>query len=988
MITSRYIKLVTALLVCISLLICAYMVFAAQTRQIEQISQTAKITEYQKRLFQGELIIIDIQVQEDDWQTLLDNARDKDWINADLIINGEFFSFVGIRVKGNSNIAKVISSDSDRFSLQVKFNKYVKGQTYYGLDTFCLNNLIYDATYMKEYMAFEIMDYIGVPTPLRNYANVSVNGESYGLYLALERYNEAFLDRVYGSSSGQLYNVKNTKGKNDFYGGSLLYNGDDVSNYPEIFNNKVFGNKSDKHDKLVIEAILNLNEGANLSQHFDIDEVLRYLAALSVISSTNSYATYQGQNYYIHVRDGKLSILPWSFGQAFGGILPTDEFYVSKIINIPIDSPVLGVEMVDRPLINNLLAIPEYRDSYHMYLRQIIDGFFASGIFDETIAMLDKKISQHIIGDDIGFASYEAYTYAVAALHEFGILRSLSIEGQLSGIIPSTLDSQNIDRSLLVDVSHFDYSPLAGSSSSSSLWSFDNISQIINQHIGDMKSQIFLENDEIRSDNADIIISNQTATIKSGGIYEISGTLENGQIIVNATAADVVLILNNVDITCTYSSPIYIYDCNTITIYTPENTINILTDGAKYNFDNRLFSQSNDEPNACLYSKSDMFITGGGTLHISANYNNGITSKDNLKIENATIHLLAKNNGINGRDSCEIIDSDILVQCGGDAIRSTYDMDDTRGIVSISNSTLNLNAGKDGISAQTHLSIFSGDIKIISGGGSTNRTSSSYSTKGMKAGKIIEISGGVISIDSSDDGIHCDDTIDISEGHITISAKDDGIHADKIINISGGFIDIVTSYEGIEGREINISGGYIKIFAIDDAISCASPQVSHSGFFDITRYQPTNNEKLSVHISGGYVEIYSTGDGIDSNGSLIISGGTVISIINAAGIPGSFAIDTDGGFTLTGGTVIAGGTAAIYQFPVNSPLSSISVPNVTEGMHILIKSPSEIIFDYTADHDATSTIFFHEKLIDGDIYTVVLNGIESETTAGTRRLPR
>lgn len=178
---------------------------------------------------------------------------------------------MGMRTKGNSSLSQVIQmEDSDRYSFHFKFNKYQKGQTYYGLDSFCINNLIDDNTYMKDYLSYHIMNFIGVPTPLMNYARVCVNGEDLGFYIALERYEKSFLDRVYDSSGGQLYNVKvqmgqeggnPPEGNNRQNGGSLVYTDDNISSYSSIFDNAEFKKNSDKDKERVIRALKILNEG-------------------------------------------------------------------------------------------------------------------------------------------------------------------------------------------------------------------------------------------------------------------------------------------------------------------------------------------------------------------------------------------------------------------------------------------------------------------------------------------------------------------------------------------------------------------------------------------------------------------------------------------------------------------------------------------------------------------------------------------------------
>ena len=450
MIDNKHINKIVAVAVIFALLFCAAIIYAANAYD------SSHITEYQKKLFNGEIATIDIQVDSKDWQDLLDNAEEKDYISGDLVINGEVFDSVGIRAKGNSNLTQIADSESDRYSLNIKFNKYVKGQTYYGLDSLSLNNLIDDPTYTKEYLSYDIMRYIGVPTPLTNYAKITVNGEDYGFMLLLERYDYAFLDRVYDSSKGHLYNVKkdmDTSDEFDMTGGSLVYSGDDIGSYASIFKNAVFGKTDEKDNQRVIMAIKNLNEGTELEQYWDVDEILRYFAAHTAIVNLNSYISAESQNYYIYERDGKLTILPWSYNEAFGGNLKTNSKTLD-VVNLPIDTPVYGVDvdMEDRPLLNVLLAIPEYKEKYHGYLNQIVEGYFDSGLFEKTIDDLDAKIGDYVKTDVSAFHTYGQYKESLPKLIELGRLRAQSIAGQLDASIPSTTAGQNADKSALIDI--------------------------------------------------------------------------------------------------------------------------------------------------------------------------------------------------------------------------------------------------------------------------------------------------------------------------------------------------------------------------------------------------------------------------------------------------------------------------------------------------------------------------------------------------------
>jgi len=455
-------------------------------------------------MFGEEIIKLDIQVDNDDWQALLNNAQAKEWISGDLIINGERFGNVGIRAKGNSSLSMGMRSDDARYSLQFKFNKYVKGQTYYGLDTFCINNLMGDATYMKDYISYEIMHYIGVATPLVNYANVTVNDTSYGFCTALERYDKAFLDRVYSTSAGQLYNVKIGMGMRGNFedmwqdipnempdrqpgnrgadggmgmggfggrngdgmgmggfggrngGGSLVYTDDSISSYSAIFDNAIF-NASDKDKLRVIKALENLGAGTDLEKYFDVDEILRYFAAHTFVVNLDSYTSNMQQNYYIYERDGKITVLPWDYGLAFGGFQSGN---ASSVVNFPIDTPVSGVNMEDRPLLNKLLEVDEYRERYHEYLRQIVEVYVEGGLFESTINAIDAKINKYVKNDVSAFYTYEQYEAALPQLIKLCRFRAESIKGQLAGTIPSTSSGQNADSSTLIDASSLDLTAL------------------------------------------------------------------------------------------------------------------------------------------------------------------------------------------------------------------------------------------------------------------------------------------------------------------------------------------------------------------------------------------------------------------------------------------------------------------------------------------------------------------------------------------------
>lgn len=306
---------------------------------------------------------------------------------------------------------------------------------------------------------------------------------------------------------------------------------------------------------------------------------------------------------------------------------------------------------------------------------------------------------------------------------------------------------------------------------------------------------------------------NGIVTITEGGTYEISGTSEGGQICVKAPDEDVTLILKNVSVTSSSGSPFVILKANSVTLSLPDGTESTLTDSETYN--------SDEDADACLYSKADLTIEGTGRLTVNANYKNGITGKDTLTIRDSTLSVTAANHGITGKDSLTAENASLTVQSGGDAIRSTNNEDGALGFILLTDCALDLTAAEDGVQAETVLTIDGGSYAIITAGGSDGAIDEDTSAKGLKAGTQVTISDGAFDLDCCDDAIHSNGNVDISGGSFTLSAGDDGIHADDTVTVTNGAIDILKSYEGMEGVTVNIEGGDINIVSSDDGINAA-----------------------------------------------------------------------------------------------------------------------------------------------------------------------
>ena len=506
MIDNKRLTAISLVSVVLSVLICAVLTVLAYSPAAETLSATSEPL-YAEKIFGAEIIRIDISADEADWQEMLDNAMSEEYIMADIAVNGTKFSNVGIRPKGNNSLQQVASSDSDRYSFKIKFDEYADGQTCFGLDMLVLNDMLGDASCMKEYTTFDMMREMGVETPYFGYAMITLNGDDWGLYFALEAYNDSYKQRVSGDGSGKLYNVKmsagggfgggspenvfperpdkdfpakgekaekaeaaENPGENGFpkgfgkgggmgfmggmgastNGGSLVYTDDEISSYSAIFENAVGKAPAEEDCQRVITALKALNEGTDIEKYFDADEILRYLAVHTFVVNLDSYSSGMAQNYYIYECGGVLQILPWDYNYAWGAFQSGS---ASDVVNFPVDTPVSGVEMSERPLIAKLFENEEYLERYHGYLRELVENYFTNGKFNDKVDELDNLIGAYVQKDPTAFYTYEEYQTALAAFKTLGNLRAESVSGQLDGDVPSTTEGQKAAPDMLIDAS-------------------------------------------------------------------------------------------------------------------------------------------------------------------------------------------------------------------------------------------------------------------------------------------------------------------------------------------------------------------------------------------------------------------------------------------------------------------------------------------------------------------------------------------------------
>ena len=206
MVTNKYITKIASVIMAVAVIIC-FLASGFSEKIQEAYGKDMVTMAYESKLFDtDEIMDVDILMDEDDWQEMLDNAISEEYYSCDVMINGKTFYSVGIRPKGNTSLSSIASDpDTDRYSFKLEFDHYIEGQSCYGLDKLILNNNYADATNMKEAIVYDMYQYLGVDASLYNYARISVNGDYWGVYLALEGVEDSFMLRNYGTQDGNLY---------------------------------------------------------------------------------------------------------------------------------------------------------------------------------------------------------------------------------------------------------------------------------------------------------------------------------------------------------------------------------------------------------------------------------------------------------------------------------------------------------------------------------------------------------------------------------------------------------------------------------------------------------------------------------------------------------------------------------------------------------------------------------------------------------------
>lgn len=480
--------------------------------QIFGIKIAANAIGYENRIFDSSKVhTLDIVMN--DWDGFIENCENEEYSSCNIVIDGEAIKNVGIRAKGNTSLSSVKSMDSSRYSFKIEFDQYDSTKSYHGLDKLCLNNIIQDNTYMKDCLSYTLMNDFGVDAPLCSYVDITVNGEDWGLYLAVEAIEESFLKRNYGSNYGEVYKPDSMSfgggrgngmdfDMNDFIDKNSDDNNDqqsfsppgDFSNssMPDDFDfsdfdpskmggenggmpdfNGGFGGMGSDDVKLKYidddtDSYSNIFNNAKTDVNTaDKKRLINSLKILSEQSDIESTVNVEEVIRYFVVHNFLCN------GDSYTGQMIHNYYLYEKdgqLSMIPwdynlafgtfqgsnasssVNSPIdtpVSGDMSDRPMISWIFDNKEYTEMYH----ELFSEFISSNRFSEIITDTANLIDPYVEKDPTKFCTYDEFQKGVTAINKFCQLRSESVKGQLDGTIPSTTDGQYADSSALIDTS-------------------------------------------------------------------------------------------------------------------------------------------------------------------------------------------------------------------------------------------------------------------------------------------------------------------------------------------------------------------------------------------------------------------------------------------------------------------------------------------------------------------------------------------------------
>lgn len=458
-----------------------------------------------------------------------------------------------------------------------------------------------------------------------------------------------------------------------------------------------------------------------------------------------------------------------------------------------------------------------------------------------------------------------------------------------------------------------------------------------------------------------VTVEDGTLTITKAGTYKLSGEYQ-GQIKVETADSDAVrLVLDNANITNSSGAALNVVNADEVILYSASGTTNTISDGADYT------ATGEDDPDAVVYSKADLTIAGEGTLKVNGNHEDGIHTSDGLVIASGTLEVNAANTGIKGKDYVDILGGTINVTAQQDGIKSTNDTDEGKGWTRLSNGTVTVNAGDDG----------------------------------FKASRVVEISGGSLTVEQSDEGIEAQ-YINVSGGDVNVTSADDGMNAslktsDSESTDSSANTSDTANQQQNNQQQGSIPGGQQSGTSNQQQQGMGQPPAMPGGNAqDGTSQNGTTGTgqqgmgqppqggmpggggtfeviDAAINVSGGHVTVNAEGDGIDSNGVTTLSGGTLI--VNGPSQGGNAALDTNGDLLLNGATVLSGSTADMFEAPsTNSTSGYLKLTNSSgfeQGSTVQVADSSgKVVANYKVTKSNVQLVLVSSSsIVKGQSYT-------------------
>ncbi len=487
----------------------------------------------------------------------------------------------------------------------------------------------------------------------------------------------------------------------------------------------------------------------------------------------------------------------------------------------------------------------------------------------------------------------------------------------------------------------------------------------------------------------EIILGDDSLLISEGGSYTVSGSLDEGQIVIEVPKSDKVeLILDGVDISCQSSAPLYIKQADKVTITLADGSENHLAVGGE-------FVQIDDNNvDAAIFSKEDLELGGNGSLVISCAEGNGITSKDDLVITGGSYDITAGGHTLEANDLIQVDDGSFILVSGKDGLHAENNDDATLGSILIDSGIFDITSEGDGIDSAVALEITGGEFNIVTGGGSvepqassdfggrlfgetqTTDTTDTASQKGIKTTGNLSIQAGSFNIDSYDDAVHTNADMTLDGGSFNVLTGDNAFHADGTLTLNDGDITISRSYEGIEGLDIVINGGNISLISTDDGINAAGGNDS-SGFGGFKGGDMFTSSSGDITINGGVIVIDASGDGIDSNGGIYLNGGEVYVTGPTSGMDGALDYQTEG--VVTGGIIVAVDTGQMTQNFGDSSTQPVMLVNVDASASdelVVTDADNNVLASFTPTNEYRCAIISLPEFAVGETYTVSFDGTE------------